>query len=415
MNLNLSALTRYGLNCLGLLGVSIALYFGSSIFIPLTMAGLLAALLYPMARGLHEKLWMPWFLACLSAITILVVFATAVLLIIVLSVPQFVNRLPTTEEGPTGWKARYTAVAKNLQSISPYSLEKILPVDAGDSNFYKSVRRLFDPDQIAETIKGMVAFGFQQVTELILILFIVLFLLMESELLGSKVRAIFGTSRDHQNRVTQAIAAIADSIRTYLYWRTLINFGLALALGLFYKYVCHLEQYVLWGVLTFVFNYIPYIGPLAAGAPPVLEAFLLGEPLIALLIVVVYLVVTTLEGYLIVPWVMGRSLDLNATTVMVACLYWHLVWGVAGLFLAMPLMAMVKVVLMHVDGWGPIGDLLGSEPVKPAENSSSEPTSPDMKTEPDLLVVPQGDGEATMEMPPLPELTPKTKEAGGQP
>ena len=52
-----------------------------------------------------------------------------------------------------------------------------------------------------------------------------------------------------------------------------------------------------------------------------------------------YTIVVTVEGYLIVPLVMGRSMDLNATTVMIACLFWDLVWGIPGLFLAMPIMA----------------------------------------------------------------------------
>ena len=55
-----------------------------------------------------------------------------------------------------------------------------------------------------------------------------------------------------------------------------------------------------------------------------------------------------LEGYLVVPLLMGHNMDLNATTVMLACLFWHLVWGPTGLFLAMPLMAGLKAVLNSI-------------------------------------------------------------------
>ena len=64
---------------------------------------------------------------------------------------------------------------------------------------------------------------------------------------------------------------------------------------------------------------------------------------------------------LIVPLLMGRSMELNATTVMVACLFWELVWGMTGLFLAMPIMAGVKAICMHVPGWRPWANLMGTD------------------------------------------------------
>jgi AI-2 transport protein TqsA len=307
-----------------------------------------------------------------------------VFLIVALSIPQFVNRLPSEEDGPNGWKHRYEELAESLHRVSPYPLHSVLPLRADQSNFYQSVKKLFAPERIGESIKDITVIGLRQVTELVLILFIILFLLLESELLAGKVRAIFGTGRDTQHRVSQTLAAIAEGIRTYLYWRTIVNFGLAIVLGLFYKYVCNLEQYVLWAVVTFVFTYVPYIGTLAAGVLPMMEALIQGQPVIALVIMFVYIAVVTFEGYVIVPWVMGRSMDLNATTVMIACLYWHLVWGLAGLFLAMPLMAIMKAVLFHVDGWKPYGDLLSSEEVKESTGNAPDVISPDAKTEADL-------------------------------
>ena len=372
MNLNLTAFTRYGLNFLGMLGVSVALYFGSSIFIPLTMSALLAALLYPLAAGLHLKLRLPWFFACFSSIMILIVMAGTVTVIAAAAIPQFINRLPSSEEGKDGWKQKYEDVAENLHAMFPTArFQGILPLKANESNVYRSVKELFTPQNVADSIKGIAGVGLRQLTELVLILFIVLFLLLEAELLAKKVRAIFGTSEDTQGRVTAALAAIAESIRTYLYWRTIVNFVLAVVLCLFYKYVCGLEQYLLWGVVTFVFTYVPYIGTLAAGVLPMLEAVIQGQPTTAFGIMLVYACVVTFEGYIIVPWVMGRSMDLNATTVMIACLYWHLVWGIAGLFLAMPLMAILKAVLLHVDGWVPYGDLLSSVDPRPEKNVPS--------------------------------------------
>ena len=85
-----------------------------------------------------------------------------------------------------------------------------------------------------------------------------------------------------------------------------------------------------------------------------------------MLIVLVYCAVVTFEGYIIVPWVMGKSMDLNATTVLIGCLFWDLVWGTSGLFLAMPLMAAIKAVCIHVEGWSAWGHLMSSEPIPAA-------------------------------------------------
>jgi predicted PurR-regulated permease PerM len=114
-------------------------------------------------------------------------------------------------------------------------------------------------------------------------------------------------------------------------------------------------------MLTAVACYVPYLGPLVAGIPPVLDSFLTSPtPWYAVGIMAFYIAVITLEGYVLVPVVMGRSMELNATTVMLACLFWELVWGLPGLFLAMPLMAAIKAICAHVPGWRPWANLMST-------------------------------------------------------
>jgi hypothetical protein len=118
---------------------------------------------------------------------------------------------------------------------------------------------------------------------------------------------------------------------------------------------------VLAGILTFV----PYIGPIIAGVPPTIEAFITQGYSSALVIVVVYLVVLLVEGYIVFPLVIGRNVQLNATTVLLACMFWWVVWGEVGLFLAVPLMAGVRAICLHVPGWEAWGNLMGMEPTAP--------------------------------------------------
>src|SRR5690349_24571174 len=111
MNLNLTTATRIGLNLLALLGVSAALYLGSSIFIPVTIAVLMASVLFPAARFLHDRLRLPWFFSCLSVLLAVVVLTLIVLGGFVIAIPRTIEGFPKTEEE---WKKQYQSIQQNV-------------------------------------------------------------------------------------------------------------------------------------------------------------------------------------------------------------------------------------------------------------------------------------------------------------
>src|SRR5262249_16898661 len=117
--------------------------------------------------------------------------------------------------------------------------------------------------------------------------------------------------------------------------------------------------------------------PLVAVVPPFVDALITVSPGWAVIVLIVYTIIIVVEGYLIVPLVMGRSMELNATTVMMACLFWDLVWGTMGLFLAMPLMAALKAGCYHVPGWRPWANLMstGEEEPQPVILKQTPPES----------------------------------------
>jgi AI-2 transport protein TqsA len=179
-------------------------------------------------------------------------------------------------------------------------------------------------------------------------------------MLTRRVVEIFGPSGEAQSRALGVLAEISESVRTYLVWRTLVNVGLGLVLGGVFQ-ALQLQQAWTWALLAMVLCYVPYIGTIIAGVPPVIDAFISVDTGTALGILIFYVAVVTIEGYVIVPVVMGRSMQLNATTVLLACLFWDLVWGTPGLFLAMPLMAALKAVCTSVPEWKPWANLMGIE------------------------------------------------------
>lgn len=351
--MNLTTATRYGLNVLALLGASVALHLGKTIFVPLTIAAVLAAILWQPAEFLKKTLRIPWFFACITAIGSLVFICLLILTLLAVSSLQFLSELPRSDD-----IAKQKKIYQNIRTQLPF-LENTLPEDPDKSKVFAEFRAALKEEGSVRDALGVWS-GY--LFEGMLILFVLLFLLLEGQMLGNKIRNIFGPGPHVQTRVSEAFKEMAEAVRTYLVWRTIVNFGLALVLAVVYSAV-GLQQWMLWALLTAILCYVPYLGTIIAGIPPILDALVFGNSAgVAFGILLFYATIVTLEGYIVVPWVMGRSMDLNATTVLLACLYWSVVWGpAAGFFLAMPLMAAVKAVCLHVEGWKAWGELMSSD------------------------------------------------------
>jgi predicted PurR-regulated permease PerM len=123
-----------------------------------------------------------------------------------------------------------------------------------------------------------------------------------------------------------------------------------------------LQQAALWGLLAGIFNSIPYYGPLLVSAGLSVVGFLqFGTLGMTAAVAGVSLLVTTAEGSLLTPMIMGRVSSMNQVTVFAGLLFWSWVWGIWGMLLAVPMMMVIKVVCDHVEALQPVGYLLGDE------------------------------------------------------
>jgi predicted PurR-regulated permease PerM len=172
--------------------------------------------------------------------------------------------------------------------------------------------------------------------------------LIESEMLTVKVVRFFAKTPTDALAADLVLGEITYKIRAYLVARTLINAGLGvvLALGL---WAMHVNFAFVLGLVAALTNFVPYIGQMIGGALPTLIALgQTGSMGDALLVAAMYLAILGIEEYVVTPLVMGRSLDLNGTTVLIACLFWGYIWGLVGLVLAMPITVSLKVVFQTV-------------------------------------------------------------------
>jgi predicted PurR-regulated permease PerM len=121
-----------------------------------------------------------------------------------------------------------------------------------------------------------------------------------------------------------------------------------------------LEQAALWGLLAGIFNSIPYYGPLIVSGGLAFVAFLqFGTPSMMFMVAGISLVITSLEGWLLTPALMGRVASMNRVAVFMGLLFWSWAWGVWGLLLAVPMMMSIKVICDHVEDLKPVGRFLG--------------------------------------------------------
>jgi predicted PurR-regulated permease PerM len=378
----LSGATRWGIaGALGL-ALTVGLYLGKSIFVPLVLALLLAAMLWPAAnwlnqgvtiRGFGLKSGFPWVerhgtltlsVSWGTSCVAMVVFLVGLTLLFPLVMGFAITKM--AQDFPKDAQAQQDAYAKfrdKIADISPSLAAEAFPKNADDSVAFTTIKAWLDPHQqtFRDKIWSASEYSLSWIWQWILIMFILLFLLLEGRMLSRRVVEIFGPRPQIRARAVLALQDMATQVRTYIVWRTIVNFALAIVLGCFYKWVIGLSQPWTWALMTAILCYIPYLGPIAAGVFPVLDAFITCDVWMALVVLVFYVFIITMEGYLIVPVVMGRPMQLNATTVLLACLFWELVWGIPGLFLAMPLLAVLKTVCIHVPGWQPWANLMSTE------------------------------------------------------
>ncbi|HYF21566.1 MAG TPA: AI-2E family transporter, partial [Ramlibacter sp.] len=133
-----------------------------------------------------------------------------------------------------------------------------------------------------------------------------------------------------------------------------------LATGLAFAWI-GLAHAAVWGVAAGVLNLVPYVGSIVVTVGAMLIAFMqFGDLNTALGVGAVSLLINTLEGYLLVPWVTSRASRMNAVAVFVGVLAWGWLWGVWGLLLGIPIMMVIKAVCDRVDHLKPVGELLGT-------------------------------------------------------
>ena len=162
---------------------------------------------------------------------------------------------------------------------------------------------------------------------------------------------------------TQMLEDAATRVSRYLSMLFLINasFGIAIGIGL---YLIGVPNAVLWGILTAVLRFVPYIGTWIAAVAPIGLAMAISTGWLApILTLGLFAALELLCGNVVEPWLYGRGTGVSGVAVLVAAVFWTWLWGIVGLLLATPLTVCLLVIGKHVPQLSFLHILLGNEPV----------------------------------------------------
>ncbi len=310
----------------------------ASILKPFFIAIFLSILVYP-AVALLIRFKVPRFVAYFIVFAAIIGIIYVLGVLVSINVSAFAERLPFYEARLTVLADQAVDLMRHLMSLDRWGLTKGIDLSVIDPLQYVSLPK------ITSYIGASIGSVFSIVGEIFVILIFMIFILMEVDRISARVIWAYGEENAPE------ILAVADDINTsvmkYLWVKTLINIATGLLTSLVLG-VGGIDFFILWGIIAFVLNYIPYLGSVFAVAFPVLMALIQITPLGALVILLCLIAVHFSLGNFIEPKVMGRELNLSPLVVLIALAFWGWLWGFIGMVLAIPITATIKIVMEHI-------------------------------------------------------------------
>jgi predicted PurR-regulated permease PerM len=358
----MSKLSRYALVTIATILIVAGLRAASGFLVPLVFGVVIALTLAPFVRRL-ERL-MPRLIA--SAIVVLTVvgglgvFAYSMsdeAAVAIENLPAAARTLRQTlrsmVRGGEGTLSQLQRAAKELEQTASENTDR------------PTTPRGVTPVQVVEPpvdFNNFVWFGSQGVMAVLgsmaLIAFLVYFLLASGDLFKRKLVRLSG-ERLSQRRVTvQVIDQIGERVGKAMLHLVFAGILVGVATWTFLWWF-GVSYPVLWAVAAGVFNCVPYLGPAVVAAGLFLASLMqFNDVATALMVSGSSLVVTTIEGSLFTPIVFGRTVSLNPVAVFVSFMFWGWVWGLPGMFLALPLLTILKTIAESVEDLATVTELL---------------------------------------------------------
>ena len=326
------------------------LYFARAFFLPVTFGLLLNLLFSPVVRAM-KRARIPYPLG--AAIVVLTIVAAVALGGYFLSDPaqEWLTKAPQTVAAAN---VKIRKLRRPMEQASKSADQMARVAATGSSTPRVQEVTIAGPTLMDRFLETSAAFVVGALETLVLLYF----LLASGDLFLQKLTKMLPEFKDKKKAV--AIARETEtSISTYLSTVSLINVveGGVITLVM---WALGMPNPVLWGVLVLFLEFIPYLGALLMVGVLTLAALSTFDNVVHIIAVPAsYLAINLLQAYVVTPLLLGRRLTLNPVAILIGLILWWEVWGVAGAFIAVPLLATLKILCDHIETLAPVGEFLG--------------------------------------------------------
>lgn len=331
----------------------------SQILIPFTIAIFLTYLFHPLIDILSKYKIHKW----LTLIIILIVLFGIYYLIALLLVSNFGT-----------FQVKMQLYAQNLskmiqQILSPfnltiYELAHILNIKIEEINISNIFESLFKAGVIQNLFSS---FSSMLGSFFVAMIFWVLMMLGKNKF-EDRLKIAFESRKE---MVEKNLNSINNQLQSYIVIKTIISLitgSIATIILLAYG----VDYAIIWGLLTFILNFIPNIGSLIATIFPITISFLeFGFGFTTISLAVLLILNQNIMGTFIEPHFMGRSMDLSTVIVLFSLIFWGWVWGIVGMFLSVPITASIKILFSNIEGLKPLAIIMGSKAQRIDDNAVS--------------------------------------------
>lgn len=336
------------------------LHVGAGIIQPLVIALLLASMLQPVVVRLAR--WhIPPAMTVLALVAILFMGLVQTGLVLQANIAQFLG-----ESSPNAAERIDPVLEKQEELSSGFDWPKLVESLEGrlqDSAMPDAVQELFIESlrelDLAGVARGLIDGGLGFTRSLILIMIYMIFIFAEQKVFRRKILVL---ADDRKEEAKEVLDNIGRGIQRYLGVKTAVSLMTG-SLCYFVLVMLQIPYALLFGILTFLLNYIPTFGSIIAAIFPTVTALAVEASWNkAVLVLFCYLSVNITLGSVLEPKILGRELNLSPLVIIISVVVWAGIWGVVGAFLAVPVTSALQIVLLSSPRTRPVALMLSIGP-----------------------------------------------------
>lgn len=317
------------------------LHFAEAFLMPLTVAGVIATLLLPFSRWMEAKK-VPKGLAVIIGMLVLLAVLAGVGALLGWQISELVNDFAILKQKSIETGIRFQDYIFNHLGISIKRQSQMIQEEQPSVS------------GIMQIVADSVAYIF---TNFVLVLAYIFLLLYYRSHIRSFILKL--TQASQQAEMERVLHSITHVSQQYLLGLAKMIVVLWIMYGIGFS-IIGVKNALFFALLCGLLEIIPFVGNITGTSLTVLIAFVNGASLTMLLAIIgTYLVIQFIQGWLLEPVIVGPHVRINPFTTVIALVLGKLVWGIPGIFLAIPLIAMIKIICDHIESLKPYGFLIG--------------------------------------------------------